>query len=133
MSKISQAIQEQVRLRANYLCEYCHASEQWQYVAFTVDHVIPLVASGTDDLNNLALACFHCNRRKWKHLTAIDPLSGETVELFNSRQVRWWEHFVWSSDELRILGLTAVGRATIEALRFNRHPPPGDPVQLQCE
>lgn len=38
--KIPEDIQKQVRQRANYLCEYCHASEKWQYVAFTIDHVI---------------------------------------------------------------------------------------------
>jgi hypothetical protein len=30
------------------------------------------------------------------------------------------EHFAWSSDGLRISGLTAVGRATAEALEMNR-------------
>jgi 5-methylcytosine-specific restriction endonuclease McrA len=38
-SKISAQVQNEVRQRANYLCEYCHASERWQYVSFTVDHV----------------------------------------------------------------------------------------------
>jgi hypothetical protein len=28
----------QVRSRANYLCEFCHANERWQYVRFNVDH-----------------------------------------------------------------------------------------------
>ncbi len=35
---IPKDIQNQVRQRANFLCEYCHASEQWQYVAFTIEH-----------------------------------------------------------------------------------------------
>jgi gluconolactonase len=43
---LSEEIQNQVRQRANYLCEYCHASEKWQYVLFTVDHVIPLSKDG---------------------------------------------------------------------------------------
>jgi 5-methylcytosine-specific restriction endonuclease McrA len=47
-SKIPEIIQAQIRQRANYLCEYCHASEQWQYVRFTVDHVIPLAQGGVD-------------------------------------------------------------------------------------
>ncbi|MCC5604575.1 HNH endonuclease [Nostoc sp. CHAB 5714] len=68
-SKIPESIQKQVRQRANYLCEYCHASEQWQYVQFTVDHTMPLSLGGTDFLENLALACFHCNRRKTNRLT----------------------------------------------------------------
>jgi 5-methylcytosine-specific restriction endonuclease McrA len=78
-NKISEDLQEQVRQRANGLCEYCHASEQWQYVRFTVDHVVPLAEGGGDSLSNLALACFHCNRRKSNHLIGIDPQFGTKV------------------------------------------------------
>lgn len=142
-SKIPGTIQQQVRDRASYLCEYCHASEQWQYVKFTVDHIIPISLDGTDSLENLALACFHCNRRKTNRLTAVDPESGETVPLFNPRQYSWREHFVWSIDKLQVVGLTTIGRATIVALDLNReriiriraadleigrHPPANDPV-----
>lgn len=52
--KIPDAIQQQVRQRASELCEYCHASEKWQYVLFTVDHVIPLSQNGGDNIDNLA-------------------------------------------------------------------------------
>ena len=142
--KISEDIQNQVRQRANYLCEYCHASEQWQYVAFTIDHVIPLTISRADTLNNLALACFHCNRKKSGKTTTIDPQSSTEVSLFNPRQHCWSEHFVWSADGLFIIGLTPIGRATVTALALNRerviniraadqavgrHPPAGDPIQ----
>ena len=142
--KIPEDIQKQVRQRANYLCEYCHASEQWQYVAFTIDHVIPLTLSRADILNNLALACFHCNRKKSGKTTAIDPHSGTEVPLFNPRQYSWIEHFIWSADGLLIIGLTPMGRATVTALALNRerviniraadkavgrHPRVGDPIQ----
>jgi HNH endonuclease len=143
-SKISESVQAQVRQRADQLCEYCHASEQWQYVRFTVDHVRPLSLGGVDDLENLALACFHCNRRKTNRLTAVDPQSNEETPLFNPRQQVWCEHFIWSADGLLILALTTVGRATIATLALNRervinireadkaigrHPPADDPIQ----
>lgn len=143
-SKIPEAIQAQVRQRAAYLCEYCHASEQWQYVQFTVDHVIPLTLGGADDLDNLALACFHCNRQKSNHLTGIDPQSAAEVPLFNPRRERWQNHFIWSTYGLSIIGLTPTGRATVDALALNRervmniraadlevgrHPPAKDPRQ----
>ncbi|HEY9826668.1 MAG TPA: HNH endonuclease signature motif containing protein [Stenomitos sp.] len=147
-SKISESVQAQVRQRSGYLCEYCHASEQWQYVRFTVDHVMPLSLGGADDLENLALACFHCNRRKTNRLSAIDPQSHEEVTLFNPRKQLWREHFIWSSDGLVILGLTSVGRATIATLDLNRervmsiraadkeigrHPPADDPIQTMTD
>lgn len=118
--KIPESIQTQVRQRSHYLCEYCHASEQWQYVRFTVEHIIPIVLGGTNDLDNLALACFHCNRRKWDNISGLDPQSGETVPLFNPRRDRWNEHFIWSADALSIVGLTPTGRATAIALAMNR-------------
>ena len=145
-SKLPLEIQQQVRQRANCLCEYCHASEQWQYVQFTIDHIIPLKRGGQETLDNLALACFHCNRSKSSLNSALDPQTDERVSLFNPRTQNWKEHFIWSADCLKIVGITAVGRATVEALRLNRerilairaadktvdrHPPPEDPVQNQ--
>jgi hypothetical protein len=142
--KIAAKILREVRQRANSLCEYCHASEQWQYVPFTADHVIPINLGGDDTTNNLALACFHCNRRKTDRLTGIDPVSKQEVPLFNPRQHAWSEHFIWSADAQRIVGLTQIGRATVQALELNReralpiraadvvagrHPPPNDPIQ----
>jgi hypothetical protein len=141
---INEATRNQVRQRANYLCEYCHASEQWQYVKFTVDHVIPLDRGGSNSLDNLALACFHCNRRKSNQITAIDSQSALEVSLFNPRSEIWKEHFIWSADRLYIIALTPIGRATVTALALNRmriiniraadlavgrHPPANDPIQ----
>jgi 5-methylcytosine-specific restriction endonuclease McrA len=136
-------VQRQVRERASYLCEYCHTAEQWQYVRFTIDHIVALAQGGGDDSENLALACFHCNRKKSNLRTAIDPDTDEFTPLFHPRQHNWSDHFIWSTDRLRIVGLTPIGRATIAVLQLNRprvldiraadravgrHPPPNDPV-----
>lgn len=139
--KLPTELREQVRKRAKYLCEYCHTSERWQYVRFTLDHVIPPGAGGSEVLENLALACFHCNRRKSNKQMATDQQSGVLVPLFNPRTQPWAEHFIWSTDGLLILPRTAVGRATVALLELNRerilkirradvevgrHPPKGD-------
>ena len=141
--KIPSRNQRLVRQRARQLCEYCHTAEQWQYVRFTVDHVVPLSQGGSDDMDNLALACFHCNRRKAGRVEAVDPVTGETVALFNPRRQLWQDHFVWSADGLQVIGVTSEGRTTVEALAMNRervisiraadrvvgrHPPAGDPL-----
>jgi len=39
--------------------------------------------------------------------------------LFDARRDRWDEHFTWDEAGVRILGLTAVGRATGAALNLN--------------
>lgn len=146
--KIPPAIQTLVRLRAGFLCEYCHTNERWQYVRFTMEHVTPVTAEGADDSNNLALACFHCNRRKSNKQSFLDPETGQNAALFHPREHIWSEHFIWSSDGLRIQALTAIGRATVAALELNRerviriraadvsvdrHPPKGDPIQSKQE
>jgi 5-methylcytosine-specific restriction endonuclease McrA len=84
--KISEAVRQQVSERAKKLCEYCHTAEQWQYVRFTVDHIVPVAQGGGNDLANLAFACFHCNRQKGAQTTAVDPESGAEVSLFNPRK-----------------------------------------------
>jgi 5-methylcytosine-specific restriction endonuclease McrA len=141
---VSRRMQAQIRRRANALCEYCHTAEQWQYVPFTVDHIVPLAQGGSNRLDNLALACFHCNRRKSAHTQALDPESNELVPLFHPRHHVWADHFIWSVDGARIVGLTPIGNATIVALELNReralairaadlavdrHPPAGDAWQ----
>ncbi|MFN0108005.1 MAG: HNH endonuclease [Blastocatellia bacterium] len=143
-SKIPDGVRDLVRLRAKYLCEYCHADETWQHIPFTIDHLTPRIAGGDDIPENLALACLHCNRRKSDKQVATDPLTGELVSLFNPRQHQWREHFIWSAGALLITPLTPIGRATCALLDFNskralriraadkevkRHPPAGDPIQ----
>jgi hypothetical protein len=42
------------------------------------------------------------------------------MALFNPRRQIWREHFAWTPEGDRIIGLTAVGRATTVALNLNR-------------
>jgi hypothetical protein len=48
------------------------------------------------------------------------------VLLYHPRTQRWEEHFAWSSDGSTLVGLTAVGRATISALDMN------NPLRLEA-
>ena len=106
-----------------------------------MEHLVPVVEGGGSTPDNLALACFSCNRRKWDRRTAVDPQTGEVQRLFDPRIDGWNDHFAWSTDSLEIVGATSIGRATVNALEFNRerakqiraadleagrHPPKGD-------
>ncbi len=51
---------------------------------------------------------------------ARDPVSARDVPLFHPQRDIWAEHFAWAEDATEIVGLTAVGRATVAALRMNR-------------
>lgn len=116
---ISTAVRRAVRERARRLCEYCHADERWQFVRFTIDHVLPQSAGGSDDAENLALACRNCNERRGNRLEGRDPDTETVVPLFNPRHDRWAEHFAWDLERIRIVGLTPTGRATVERLDLN--------------
>jgi hypothetical protein len=57
---------------------------------------------------------------KYTKTQGYDPLTGELVPLYQPRQQRWRDHFVWNADFALIVGLTPTGRATVETLRLNR-------------
>ncbi|MBX2929939.1 MAG: HNH endonuclease [Saprospiraceae bacterium] len=59
--------------RAGACCEYCKANVVFSPNPFTIDHIIPKSAGGSDDPENLAYACFGCNRSKHDHTKAFDP------------------------------------------------------------
>jgi hypothetical protein len=84
-----------------------------------MEHIIPLAAGGASDSANLCLACYRCNEFKGARMEGRDPQSAATVPLFNPGAQVWRDHFEWSADGLRMIGCTACGRATIEALRLN--------------
>ncbi|MEJ5310163.1 MAG: HNH endonuclease signature motif containing protein [Anaerolineae bacterium] len=111
-------LRKQIAERAGQRCSYCRSPEI-AGVPMVIDHVIPLAAGGTTDVNNLALACYRCNEFKGARTSVIDPQTGEPVPLFNPCLQDWHKHFCWSEDGLTIVGQTAIGRATLIALHFN--------------
>lgn len=118
--RISRSVRREVVQRAGGLCEYCLCREDYSPVMHSVEHIIPKSRGGTDNLNNLALACQECNNHKFDKMEAVDSLTETVVPLFHPRQHLWREHFAWSEDSTHIVGLTPIGRATVAALQLNR-------------
>jgi len=118
MRFISALLRRQVIHRAANRCEYCQLSQLGQAATFHIDHVIPIAENGETTFENLALACVACSLYKSAKLTAKDPVSNKAVPIYNPRRERWQDHFEW--DDVRVIGLTTVGRATIAALKMNR-------------
>ena len=111
-------IKAEVRERAHNVCEYCHLHQDDSPLAVLhVEHIIPKIHGGTDDLDNLALACIDCNLHKGTNLTGIDPQINEVTELFPPRRQSWSEHFEWQG--IYVMGKTATGRTTIRVLNMN--------------
>jgi hypothetical protein len=106
--------------RARHQCEYCHAPEVIFNVAFEVEHIIPISKGGSDELQNLALACRVCNLRKLDYVDGFDTINQQQVSLFNPRTDIWDEHFACQQEAPFLLeGKTSIGRATIESLQMN--------------
>lgn len=118
-SHIAAHMVRRVRERADDCCEYCGLSQQWQEATFHVDHVKPKSSGGRTTLNNLALACVTCSLRKSARVVVRDSRTGKSVRLFNPRVDKWSDHFQVTRS-FRLRGLTARGRATIQALGMNR-------------
>lgn len=111
-------LRRQVAERAAGRCEYCGLSQAGQEAQFHVDHIHPATAGGLTTLENLALACVSCSLRKGARKEVADPQTGKRVRLFHPRRDLWRDHFRW--DELKVIGLTPTGRATVAALHLNR-------------
>jgi hypothetical protein len=101
-------------------CEYCRTSEWITGIPLEVDHIQPQSRRGTTSHTNLCRACSSCNTYKGDQVRALDSVTHKRVPLFNPRRQSWADHFQWSDDGTHIIGLTACGRATVEALKMNR-------------
>ncbi|MEM8637826.1 MAG: HNH endonuclease [Cyanobacteria bacterium P01_G01_bin.54] len=112
---LSPQIRQQVRLRANFACEYCDVAETDSGGQLTIDHFQPRSKGGTDEISNLIYCCIRCNQHKLDYWpsTPTDPA------LWNPRQESRKQHFrLLENGEL--CPLTPTGEFTLRRLRLNR-------------
>jgi hypothetical protein len=110
-----------VRARAGNCCEYCHRRQSISpLIPLHIEHIVSRKHHGSNNLDNLALACSECNLHKGSDLTGLDPDTGAVTVLFNPRRDLWSDHFMWSG--LHIVGVSAVGRTTVRLLQMNSLP-----------
>jgi 5-methylcytosine-specific restriction endonuclease McrA len=76
-------------------CEYCRVPSIGGLFPHEPDHIIAEQHGGATTLENLALACVHCNALKGTNLSSVDPGTGRVVLLFNPRTDRWDDHSAW--------------------------------------
>jgi hypothetical protein len=115
---MDETARQTVRARAQNRCEYCRLPQSaGEIFRFHIEHIRSRQHGGGDSLENLALACSNCNWNKGPNLTAVDPITEAITPLFDPRQHEWTEHFATSN--LEIVGLSAIGRATVRLLKMN--------------
>ena len=115
---LSNSKKNYVRERAGNCCEYCLVSQSARLIRFHVDHIIAKKHNGSDDEDNLCLACYECNGFKSENVAALDPLTGDASKFYHPRQQTWDKHFTLNPDAT-ISGLTPEGRTTVRVLRIN--------------
>jgi hypothetical protein len=118
-ARVPEEVKERVRQQAGNRCGYCLSRREYVLGFLEVEHILPKARDGTDNEENLWLACRLCNHYKAAQTHGRDSLTGRRVRLFNPRKQRWARHFRWSQDSLHIVGRTACGRATVAALKLN--------------
>jgi len=116
---ISIELRRLVAERANRRCEYCSLPVSVSFLLpHEVDHVIAEKHGGDTESDNLAYACWRCNRHKGSDLGSFDPQTGLFSFLFNPRNQVWDQHFMLDNES--ISGLTPEGRTTVYLLQLNR-------------
>ncbi|MDM8527976.1 HNH endonuclease [Anaerolineales bacterium HSG24] len=119
---ISAQLDAEIRQVAQNRCGYCLHPQYLVPDILQIEHIIPLSKGGSNEVDNLWLACARCNRYKSNKTVVIDPQTNQLVFLFNPRIQNWFDHFEWSSDGIRVIGLTAIGRATVACLQLDSDP-----------
>ena len=118
--KIPEKTKAWIRRLAKNRCGYCLSAQEYVWDILEIDHIIPLTKGGKDDEQNLWLICSTCNSSKYNKTEIFDLTIGQNIPLFNPRLQDWNQHFKWSNDGTEIIGKTAIGQATITALKLNR-------------
>ena len=114
---ISAELRRRVIRRARRFCEYCLIHEEDTFFGCEVDHIISVKHGGPTIEENLALACFSCNRDKGTDIGSL--VHDRFTRFFNPRTDRWFDHFELAPDGVRINPLSEIGMATVRILGFN--------------
>ena len=110
-------LRDQVRQRANFVCEYCGVAESDTGGLLTVDHFQPQARGGSDDIDNLLYCCHACNQFKADYW----PGHATDITLWNPRTEPRDKHLL-SLDDGTLHALTEIGAFTLRRLRLNRSP-----------
>ena len=93
---ISVELRRLVAERAGQRCEYCLLPQTAALYRHEPDHIVPLQHDGATEADNLALACFRCNRFKGPNVGSFDPLTGRLTALFHPGCKSGNSIFLWS-------------------------------------
>lgn len=114
---ISKKLRFDVFKRDGFVCQYCGAHPP--SAILEVDHITPVAADGTNDIDNLITACFDCNRGKSDRQLSDIPqsLQDKAAEVLEREaQIKGYQAAL-NSKKLRISDEAEMVREVYE--RFN--------------
>lgn len=103
---------ENVYLRDNYTCQYCH--DQFPHDDLTLDHVIPRHNGGKSVWTNMVASCGPCNHKK-SHFSLMKPAAaprkptyGEMIKVLKTKELTIrhpsWNYFLgWPEDKVSLI------------------------------
>jgi hypothetical protein len=115
--EIGATLRRLVHDRARGSCEYCGMPESATVFPHEADHIIALKHGGLTTAQNLAYACFDCNRAKGSDIASVDHETGALTPLYSPRKQAWNAHFRANGPVIE--ARSAVGRVTVRLLRMN--------------
>lgn len=114
-----EAVRKHIAQQARHRCGYCQTHREGQWHSADPRTRYPPSCRRRDEEENLWVSCRLCNESKGVRTEAIDPPTDNMAPLYNPRTQNWAQHFAWTDDGTEIVGLTDVGRATVDALSLN--------------
>jgi hypothetical protein len=112
-------LRRQLEEADDHRCAYCQTLQANSGQKMVPDHITPESMGGKRVFENICFSCRLCNEFKGSRTVGTDPLTDQIVSLFHPRSQNWPDHFDWEESGTRIIGLTAIGRATVLTLRMN--------------
>ena len=90
--------------RDNYTCQYCGRSgasnfDEWNQAWFAIDHVKPKKHDGSNNPDNLVVACHTCNSVKGSDMCNSVEEGKEIIKRKNKVRKEWFNTHVLRSNE----------------------------------
>ena len=86
--------------RDAFTCQYCGRTPP--NITLEIDHIIPVKSGGTNDEDNLIVACFDCNRGKSaEHLTTVPETVKTRTILLKEQNEQAKQYVKWLDNKRR--------------------------------
>lgn len=88
---ISKKLRFEIFKRDLFCCQYCGKTPP--SAILEVDHIVPVVSGGKNEVDNLLTSCFDCNRGKGKHeLNTLPESTSQKTAVLKEKEEQYVEY-----------------------------------------